>query len=272
MRQHKDSSIGDALKKKQWLFGVGGFLLLGLIVGCDKDKQPKQEVQAEPAAAAPADSAAEFSENTKLLLALYQELHLFKDDPEFHEVGFGACCRFHDWQTRVEELRSRTELETLMDIDVVPGDLLVLGLEYMKSKGSPTGYTQTMDPKFRSGVSVTAGRQEAERTRRVGESYAEEALEREQEAAAQIVGRWLNEGPLRYRMTIFHEGGKLYTEQKFTDGGSLKKEMVEKRSPLGRRFDPVEASRAGDHWIIDSRGNLQSRDNDGLITTARKIE
>ena len=116
MRQHKDSSIGDALKKKQWLFGVGGFLLLGLIVGCDKDEQPKQEVQAEPAAAAPADSAAEFSENTKLLLALYQELHLFKDDPEFHEVGFGACCRFHDWQTRVEELRSRTELETLMDI------------------------------------------------------------------------------------------------------------------------------------------------------------
>ena len=100
----------------------------------------------------------------------------------------------------------------------------------------------------------------------------EGALEREQEAAAQIVGRWLNEGPLRYRMTIFHEGGELYTEQKFTDGGSLKKEMVEKRSPLGRRFDPVEASRAGDHWIIDSRGNLQSRDNDGLITTARKIE
>ena len=90
-------------------------------------------------------------------------------------------------------------------------------------------------------------------------------------ANRKIVGKWLNEGPLRYRMTIFHEGGKLYTEQKFTDGGSLKKEMVEKRSPLGRRFDPVEASRAGDHWIIDSRGNLQSRDNDGLITTARKI-
>ena len=145
--------------KKQWLFGVGGFLLLGLIVGCANQEPEATQAEAEPAATAPADPAAEFSESTKLLLALYQELHLFKDDPEFHEVGFGACCRFHDWQTRVEELRSRTELETLMDIDVVPGDLLVLGLEYMKSKGSPTGYTQTMDPKFRSGVSVTAGRQ-----------------------------------------------------------------------------------------------------------------
>ena len=48
-----------------------------------------------------------------------------------------------------------------MDIDVVPGDLLVLGLEYMKSKGSPTAYTQTMDPKFRSAVSVTADQESA---------------------------------------------------------------------------------------------------------------
>ena len=137
-------------KKKQWLFGVGGFLLLGLIVGCANQEPEATQAEAEPAATAPADPAAEFSESTKLLLALYQELHLFKDDPEFHEVGFGACCRFHDWQTRVQELQSRTNLETLMDIDVVPGDLLVLGLEYMKSKGSPTAYTQTMDPKFRS--------------------------------------------------------------------------------------------------------------------------
>ena len=135
-------------KKKQWLFGVGGFLLLGLIVGCANQEPEATQAEAEPAATAPADPAAEFSESTKLLLALYQELHLFKDDPEFHEVGFGACCRFHDWQTRVQELQSRTNLETLMDIDVVPGDLLVLGLEYMKSKGSPTAYTQTMDPKF----------------------------------------------------------------------------------------------------------------------------
>ena len=103
-------------KKKQWLFGVGGFLLLGLIVGCANQEPEATQAEAEPAATAPADPAAEFSESTKLLLALYQELHLFKDDPEFHEVGFGACCRFHDWQTRVQELQSRTNLETLMDI------------------------------------------------------------------------------------------------------------------------------------------------------------
>ena len=92
-------------------------------------------------------------------------------------------------------------------------------------------------------------------------------------ANRKIVGKWLDERPfISSRITIFHEGGKLYVEQVFTDGsGSLKKELVEKRSPLGRRFDQVEAGTAGDHWIIDSRGNLQLHDNDGLITTLRKI-
>ena len=91
-------------------------------------------------------------------------------------------------------------------------------------------------------------------------------------AKREIVGRWLDEIPYASsRITIFHEGGKLYGEQKFTDGsGSLKKELVEKRSPLGRRFDQVGGSTAGDHWILDSRGNLQLHDNDGLISTAKR--
>ena len=96
----------------------------------------------------------EFSAHTKQLLALYKELHSFKDDPTFHEVGFGTCCRFHDWQTRVEALRSKAELETLADVGVLPGDLLMLGMEYMRSKGRPTEYTETMEPHYESGLTA----------------------------------------------------------------------------------------------------------------------
>jgi hypothetical protein len=98
----------------------------------------------------------EFSANTKELLTLYQELHSFKDDPNFHEVGFGRCCRFHDWQTRVEALRSKAGLETLADVGVLPGDLLTLGMEYMRSKGRPTEYTETMEPYYESGLAARA--------------------------------------------------------------------------------------------------------------------
>ncbi|MFH1374955.1 MAG: hypothetical protein ABII79_14320 [bacterium] len=92
-------------------------------------------------------------------------------------------------------------------------------------------------------------------------------------ANRKVIGRWLDESPyVGSRITIFREGGKLYIEQKFKDGSSLKMELLEKRSPLGRRFDKLEGSSTGDHWVIDSHGNLQMRDNDGLIETAKKIE
>jgi len=48
--------------------------------------------------------------------------------------------------------------------------------------------------------------------------------------------------------------------------------LVARKSPLGQRFDKVADSTAGDHWILDSGGNLQLRDNEGLIATAKKIE
>lgn len=92
-------------------------------------------------------------------------------------------------------------------------------------------------------------------------------------ASREIIGRWLDESPfVESRVTIFREEGKLFIEQIFKDGSSLREELTARTSPLGRRFDKVEDSRFGDHWVIDSDGNLQAHDNDGLIATAKKIE
>ena len=119
-------------------------------------EQERVERTDEERTALSSDSASEehagFSENTKRLLALYQELYLFKDDPEFHQVGFGVCCRFNDWQKRVVELSSRTKLETLYDIGMMPGDLSVLGLEYLTSKGQPTNYSLVFEPQWEAGI------------------------------------------------------------------------------------------------------------------------
>ncbi len=41
---------------------------------------------------------------------------------------------------------------------------------------------------------------------------------------------------------------------------------------LGRRFDKVDASTAGDHWVLDSKGHLQLRNNKGLIATEKKFK
>jgi hypothetical protein len=98
------------------------------------------------------DVQANMSEDAIQLKTLYEELQNFKDDPQFHEVGFGSCCRFHDWQQRVKELEEQSGSSLLFELGVLPGDLLVLGLEYMRSKGQPTPYTEDMEPEFMEAV------------------------------------------------------------------------------------------------------------------------
>ena len=137
-----------------WVLSVVLLIIGGALMPDSTPEQTEQDDVTAPAVSGEIVHPDEFSAHTKQLLALYKELHSFKDDPTFHEVGFGTCCRFHDWQTRVEALRSKAELETLADVGVLPGDLLMLGMEYMRSKGRPTEYTETMEPHYESGLAA----------------------------------------------------------------------------------------------------------------------
>lgn len=74
------------------------------------------------------------------LKKLYYELMEFKGDAEFHRVGFGVCCKYKKWQLKVEALRNNKTL-TMID-KIAVGDLLMLGLEYMKTKGKENDYTK----------------------------------------------------------------------------------------------------------------------------------
>jgi len=88
----------------------------------------------------------------------------------------------------------------------------------------------------------------------------------------EYVGRWLDDRYSMSKIVIFREGGILFLERTFKDGSSGKLEIVERNSTLGRYFEQVKQSTAGDHYIIIADGDLQIRDNDGLIATAKKIE
>ncbi|MCZ0935704.1 MAG: hypothetical protein OXJ54_11025 [Gemmatimonadetes bacterium] len=132
--------------------GITGERATTRLIRLDTLPETRQESQSSM----DSDEPTEFSAHTTQLLTLYEELHSFKDDPNFHDVGFGTCCRFHDWQTRAEALQSSAGLETLADVGVLPGDLLTLGMEYMRSKGRPTEYTNTMEPHYALGLAALA--------------------------------------------------------------------------------------------------------------------
>lgn len=88
----------------------------------------------------------------------------------------------------------------------------------------------------------------------------------------EVLGRWLDERPFVGNMiTIFRQAGNLFMENAFADGSSGKMEILARPSPFGKRFEDKDPNDFGEYFLIDSDGNLQLWDRDGLISTAKSI-
>jgi len=88
----------------------------------------------------------------------------------------------------------------------------------------------------------------------------------------EVIGSWLDESPfIGSRITVFRQNGKLFIENTYKDGSSGKKEIVEKLAGKDRTFRKKEGSSVGEFYLIDNQGNLQMWDEEGIISTARKI-
>ena len=80
---------------------------------------------------------------------LYMELIEFKGDQKFHNVGFGQCCQYYKWLQEVRAI-SNTDARKLLKYGFVPGDIEMLGKEYMRSKGNETNYSKGMNKRLRA--------------------------------------------------------------------------------------------------------------------------
>lgn len=92
------------------------------------------------------------------------------------------------------------------------------------------------------------------------------------DSSKEIIGTWLNDGIMASKITLYVKDGKIFLEEKYKDGSIGHKEMVKKASQSGERFEKKGGSTTGDYYLIDKQGNLQIRDQIGLISTARKIK
>lgn len=106
-------------------------------------------------------------------------------------------------------------------------------------------------------------------------STAEEAKALRQSSdnsSREVIGRWLDDGGFSdNRLILFRKDGDLRVEQTYGDGSSRVMEVVEKQSSRGRRIERKNDDTV-DYWLIDESGNLQIRDDEGLIRTAGKLE
>ena len=203
----------------------------------------------------------DLSSFTKDAIRLYLELQKFKDDPEFHQVGFGLCCRFNVWKQEVDALTDRSGLETLREIGIVPGELFSLGWEYFQNRGRSTFLTAFVEANIKAASIETIGLAPLQPTPTVDAALG-----------VQVIGEWENEyeGGLQSRIKIISEFGVVKLEETFHDGSTQTESLVESESDAGRRFHST--TRSGEYFVIDLMGNLQTWGRSGLISTAETLE
>ena len=70
------------------------------------------------------------------LVRLYEELHTFKDDIEFLDMGFSQAGPYYAWMEAVEAHQDRTGIELLDEVGFLPGEVMMLGMDYMSEDPS----------------------------------------------------------------------------------------------------------------------------------------
>jgi hypothetical protein len=91
--------------------------------------------------------------------------------------------------------------------------------------------------------------------------------------ASEILGRWLeDDGGDTALFTIYRASDSLWLETaRARDGRGIQQELVTPEAGDSKRFQRKEVSRAGDHYVINGRGDLELRDDKGLIGVARRV-
>lgn len=82
------------------------------------------------------------NETKEKVRVLYNDLFSFKDKSDFHYHGFEMDYKYNKWLTDVQELKNAPEAKLLLQYGFVVGDLEMLGLEYVNSKGKETEYSR----------------------------------------------------------------------------------------------------------------------------------
>ena len=341
------------------MFVVVGMLSLAVSASADQYSPPKLD-----------------GDPVEVVKKLYLDLLKFKDKAEFRELGFAVTSPYNEWLKVVESIKDKDEcIQALAPLGVVPGELTMLGLEYVGSRGRETNYSKFIRREFDSAFKISApdpwaqaSSSTASASDAVGESNRVEhetaesqtpedwsyeitdtsrvpgvkcgidvrlsrkvtadelralalklrkqergnyqrvfityllpgmtpgagawatshfnpdlevkilglTIEEEKKVIAEsqpvgeVVGRWFDQF-IGCTVTIREDNGVLVLERKFKDGSVGKFEVIETTQRGRRRFERESGSAAGEYYLINSEGDLESHDRQGIIDTARAL-
>lgn len=193
---------------------------------------------------------------------LYKEFLGFRKDAEFRVVGYGLCCKYHQWMLRVEKLRNEASPIVFIDqFGILPGELIALGQEYFRGRGEGEVAMQ-----FENLIAS------AQRTVHSEPEIVSSILD------AGKIGSWIYTPPhgtdslkekLKQQITIQREGGEYFLHVSYGDGSGGSRKLVEISANEGQEMRFRQGPDGGDEWyaiLLD--GGLAIHDSYGLIGIA----
>jgi len=108
-----------------------------------KEQEPKVKKEAQFITIKTADDAV-----LSRYKNIYNKLMSFKDSPNFHAYGFGKGGNYYGWYLSARNFTEEEDSYLMQTYGFVSGDLLMLGQEYLKSKGKETDYSHSKREEF----------------------------------------------------------------------------------------------------------------------------
>jgi len=78
----------------------------------------------------------------------YEKLLAFKDDADFHQNGFIQSGDYHHWMLEAQNLRDNPISQQLINRGLITNELVLLGVQYLESKGQETSKTMMFNEDF----------------------------------------------------------------------------------------------------------------------------
>ena len=92
------------------------------------------------------------------LVRLYDQLHAFKDDPEFIRLGFGQGGPYSAWLQAIQRYRdTNSGFEIVDELGFLPGELMMLGMNYIGEDPSESDLStiEFFEGKIQAGLAFT---------------------------------------------------------------------------------------------------------------------
>ena len=132
------------------------------------------------------------SEASMELVRLYDQLHAFKDDPEFIRLGFGQGGPYSAWLQAIQRYRdTNSGLDLLDELGFLPGELMMLGMNYLGEDLSESDLStiEFFEGKIQAGLAFTRCEEIDPNWRGTIQASSEARRSFEAEAEAQILAR-----------------------------------------------------------------------------------